>query len=236
LVQGTRLVGLELCPDEDGIPTHRNEAEGKTEYNEVTATVSVPAAPLVELTLLHESGHGETLRTTDDHPFYVISSETAAKGWTQAQHLCGGDVVSTIKGLALVEIVKFSSETATVYNLSVANAPNYFVGVEGVLAHNCEIDARKYARRAFEEHLGYPLGKGIQVHHRIPQKYREHFHGPDDIVDSIQNMAGVPESIHWDISAMWGTWARNNPNPTNQDIRRFADQVDSQFFSHYILP
>lgn len=62
----------------------------------------------------------------------------------------------------MVEAVRFSSDRATVYNLSVADTSNYYVGPNGVLAHNCSIRLGAIAGDIMSD--GAKRGKGIHFH------------------------------------------------------------------------
>ncbi len=101
--------------------------------------------PLLDVTLIHDSDRIETIRTTDDHPFYVVTPGSPPT-WTDARLLRGTDLLATMSGPATVESVRFSSDRATVYNLSVAGTSNYYIGHDGVLVHN----------RDFEFHHFFP--------------------------------------------------------------------------------
>jgi len=85
---------------------------------------------LIKLTL--ESG--ESIETTAEHPFYI-----QGKGWNAANTLKVGDALQLHNGTVLVvKTVDTSVRVERVYNLTVANTHNYFVGRDGVLVHNCE--------------------------------------------------------------------------------------------------
>ncbi len=161
-----------------------NEHTGAVEANEVVATVSVPAAAILEVTVGHENGVVETIGTTDDHPFYV--SQRAANeggqawmpGWVQASQLNGGDTLRTLNGSAIVLDVVFSSRRETVYNLQVANASTYFAGVGAVGVHNCDVtnkDIREFAK--------IWLLNGPKTHPKLGKKS----HGQEWFEDSLSN-------------------------------------------------
>jgi len=79
---------------------------------------------------------GELIRTTGEHPFYVLG-----KGWLEARLLQPGDLLCTRDGRTVaVEECYDTGEYETVYNCRVAEWHTYFVGDEGwafdVWAHN----------------------------------------------------------------------------------------------------
>lgn len=89
---------------------------------------------------------GEELRATDGHPFYTTSGDVR---WLQAKDLGVGDFLVNLNGDEL-PIVGLKSEVSAekVYNLTVANTHNYYVGQENLLAHNstCRIPHRAKPR------------------------------------------------------------------------------------------
>ena len=77
----------------------------------------------------------ETYRVTDEHPLWV-----QGKGWTEARHVTDEDVLGSLEGDALVRENRAVAEPVEVYNFSVANTPNYFVGEAGLWVHNAKCD------------------------------------------------------------------------------------------------
>ncbi len=86
---------------------------------------------LVDVTL----AGGGTVTATDAHPFWVDSDGE----WVDAADLQPGDVLLTPDGVTRVDAVEHRTETATVYNLTVADIHTYHVlaGDDPVLVHNC---------------------------------------------------------------------------------------------------
>lgn len=77
---------------------------------------------------------GIKITTTDEHPFFVISDDSA--DWVEAKNLKVGDVVRTLdgSGLVILSIEREEKET-TVYNLlSVSDHHNFYAN--GILVHN----------------------------------------------------------------------------------------------------
>ncbi len=78
---------------------------------------------------------GQTIRTTDEHPFYVLG-----RGWIPVKLLEVGNLLVTDEGtLVRVEGVEDSGKVETVYNFLVADYHTYFVSAteagESVWAH-----------------------------------------------------------------------------------------------------
>ncbi len=77
---------------------------------------------------------GESIETTAEHPFYI-----KGKGWNPANSLKVGQALQLHNGTTVVvKEVDTSVRVERVYNLTVANTHNYFVGGDGVLVHNAD--------------------------------------------------------------------------------------------------
>jgi len=77
---------------------------------------------------------GESIETTAGHPFYI-----QGKGWQAASTIKVGAALQLHNGtVVVVKTVDTSVRVERVYNLTVANTHNYFVGSDGVLVHNCK--------------------------------------------------------------------------------------------------
>jgi hypothetical protein len=88
----------------------------------------------------HLHAGGELIRTTGEHPFYVVG-----KGWTDACFLQAGDLLCSRDGRTVaVEEAYDTGEYERVYNCRVAEWHTYFVGDEGwafdVWTHNAACD------------------------------------------------------------------------------------------------
>ena len=88
-------------------------------------------------------GREQTVRVTDEHPFFV-----ASRGWTKAKDLSAGDQLLGVAGEASTVISNLGEahpEGVTVYNLEVEDDHTYFVRAEGsdgepVWVHNATYD------------------------------------------------------------------------------------------------
>jgi len=101
--------------------------------------------------ILHLHVGDEVIRTTPEHPFFVLD-----KGWTPAINLEIGDLLSSHDGqwVPVTDLLN-TGEFETTYNLRVAEYSTYFVGGDGwwfsVWAHNVYgdiADHRPYFRDA----------------------------------------------------------------------------------------
>jgi len=106
-----------------------DERTEQTSYQPVLGIVSKHQKyQLVKITL----DSGESLEATAGHPFYV-----PGKGWNAAGNLKVGEALRLQNGITVViKEVDTSVRTEIVYNFTVANYHNYFVGRDGVLVHN----------------------------------------------------------------------------------------------------
>jgi hypothetical protein len=87
---------------------------------------------------VHVDGRREVVKTTDEHPFRLVEDSGDTR-WVRADALAPGAAVQTFTGTARVESVSYPGGRTTVYNLSVAGSPNFFIGPDGVWVHNCRI-------------------------------------------------------------------------------------------------
>jgi hypothetical protein len=95
-------------------------------YQPVLVVHRNPPSPTLKVSF--EGGDGVTASTY--HRFW-----RAGKGWAMARELKPGDVLRTQAGLARVEGVT-EEKVQPVYNLDVAAAHSFFVGVQGALVHD----------------------------------------------------------------------------------------------------
>ena len=73
------------------------------------------------------------------------------------------------------------------------------------------------------------VGKGImEVHHRIPQKYRDNgLFGPG-AVDNLSNLQALPKGFHRKfVTPMWNKFAARFPNATQAQVAQFSRIVDT---------
>ena len=110
------------------------QADGRLSYERITDVfTSLREQTLVHLTL----DSGETITATEGHPFKT------AQGWRDAVLLKrGGKLLlkgsrdeGDLRAATLVD-VRIEKKNVQVFNLEVANAHTFFVGVDGALVHN----------------------------------------------------------------------------------------------------
>ncbi len=112
----------------------------------VTALIVHHKRPTVVLSF----SDGSSVTCTANHPFYVDG-----EGFTPAGQLAIGSQIVCRAGPDVRLVARRTGPDAVVYNLTVAGTHTYFVGSDGLWVHNtCGAD-------------------GYEIHHIIPQKYRD---------------------------------------------------------------
>ena len=110
----------------------RSEETGELALRPVAQLFVTPDQATVEIEIVSESGHLETIGATLEHPFWV-----PGEGWVPAGRLEPGDELWTWRDEWLrVRQVRGSPERETVYNLEVAEDHTYFVGEAEAWVHN----------------------------------------------------------------------------------------------------
>ena len=128
-----------------------NEAKGQNEYQPIQQ-VFVNQDPQITFLQVDQ----ELVTTTPEHPFYVkehsdtetrpkpVGHEDLNDHWVGAGHLKIGDKIQRADGgFGVVRYVNTVTQTRTMYNLEVKDAHTFFVGTQGWLVHNCDIDLNK---------------------------------------------------------------------------------------------
>ncbi|SCF30097.1 intein C-terminal splicing region/intein N-terminal splicing region/RHS repeat-associated core domain-containing protein [Micromonospora chokoriensis] len=233
---------------------------GRVEVETVTAAITGEGVKhLVKVTIDTDGDRGSDtaeVTATDGHPFWVPELDE----WVDATDLRSGQMLRTSAGtlVQITAIERWSTEWATVHNLTVANTHTYYViaGTTPVLVHNCGggVDHRGNPcscniaddnyRGRFNADLaknGQPrLPRDWDAHHAIPQYYRNHPEFDDFDFDSPANMRGVQGSragpgnnIHQQITNMWADFQRAAPNASRSSIEMFAGHIDNLFGQHY---
>ncbi len=117
-----------------------NEASGETEYKPV---IHVITSDELKETLSIELSNGKIIKATPEHLLYIEEKWVATEDVEVDQKLRSlGDKVK-------VTSVSVSSTAVKVYNLTVKNNHNYFVGEDEILAHNispCEKTTKAIAQ------------------------------------------------------------------------------------------
>jgi hypothetical protein len=93
---------------------------------------------IYELVVIAENGEEKLIKTTDDHPFYVVS-----QGWVNTIDLQPGYAIETGEdGWVTVKSVLTRDVYDVTYNLEVADYHTYYATELDLLVHNCNIAKR----------------------------------------------------------------------------------------------
>ncbi len=107
-----------------------SEATEEVDLYHVSATHTQHHETTLDVTI-----DGETLHTTDEHPFYVVRDDQ--EQWVQAKHLHIGDkVVSGLGEIGTIEDIIIIDQPQTMYNLTVSLVATYLVGDGQWVVHN----------------------------------------------------------------------------------------------------
>jgi len=95
---------------------------------------------------------GDSIETISEHPFYI-----KGKGWNPASSLKVGQALQLHDGTTVVvKEIDTSVQLGKVYNITVANTHNYYVGRDGVLVHNVSKNDRAALLLSFLMNLNLP--------------------------------------------------------------------------------
>jgi hypothetical protein len=112
----------------------RNRQTGKTELRPVTALTPPHRDRLLELRI---EGERTPLRPSTSHPFWAKRRAADPGHWIEAANLVAGELLETIDGRwVAIQSVAPVDKPETVYNFTVEEDHDYFVGDEGLLVHN----------------------------------------------------------------------------------------------------
>ena len=111
----------------------RNSVTGKLESEPVTALTPLHKDSLLEIRI---EGEHDPLRPSTRHPFWVKRGEAQA-AWIESGSMRVGDQLQTLQGnwRRVVAITPLPGQE-TVYNFTVDQNHDYFVGETGFLVHN----------------------------------------------------------------------------------------------------
>ena len=140
-----------------------------------------------------------TIKATSNHPFWVQGA-----GWTEAKNLKGWDSVASLKGDTLIKESIYIREDTRVYNFTVENSHNYFVGDGGLWVHNCPppkipgtLPHAKEAIDALPKSIGDNLfafvnNKGLVIVKRRDINSSQKYEYRNDKLDVATNNIDVP--------------------------------------------
>jgi len=123
---------------------------------------------------------GNVIQTTGEHPFNV------GKGWVIADDLKVGDAIFSDSGeeIVVAGLTKYS-EIVPVYNLTIEEVHNYFVGVDGVLGHNI------YLSQSEIELIKYVIKEDL-IMYRPYWIYFKIKLGDNSVKRSVSQLGGLP--------------------------------------------
>ncbi len=114
----------------------RNERTGATELRKVTAIAPQHFDKLMELRI---AGEKKALHPTPTHPFWARRKVGEAAHWIEAADLIQGMQLLSQNGRWLtIASVAALNKPAVVYNFTVEEDHDYFVGDQGLLVHNTD--------------------------------------------------------------------------------------------------
>jgi hypothetical protein len=173
---------------------------------------------------------GETLVTTEDHPFWNATD----RAWERADAVDRGDRIGTADGRTAKYRRLFGRPRwTTAYNLTVQGVHTYHVGRRALLVHNsntCGVGGQ---------------GAVTHLHHTVPREILKQL--PEDVANNplVRGRAGapnrwpVPRGHHVDIHRGAGGGAYNQRwkdelgqlgrDPTVDDVLRIRDQLTQEF-------
>ena len=120
----------------------RNSATGKLELEPVTELTPLHKDSLLEIRV---EGERSPLRPSTRHPFWVRRGDSADGAWVESGKMKVGDLLQTVDGnWRRVTAITPLPGQETVYNFTVANDHDYFVGETGFLVHNANCNCDKH--------------------------------------------------------------------------------------------
>ena len=128
-------VAIENIHEGDSVIS-RNAQTGKLEPEPVTALTPLHPSSLLEVRL---EGQQAPLRPSINHPFWVKRGDAQDGSWLRADKMQVGDFVQSLQGAwrRVVAITPLPG-VETVYNFTVDQNHDYFVGETGFLVHNAD--------------------------------------------------------------------------------------------------
>lgn len=128
----------------------------------------------------------EEFRVTDEHPLWL-----QGKGWTEAHKLVPGDIIASEQGDTMILANDVVRQPLRVYNFSVENTPNYFVGAGQVWAHNSKPCDIEILTKNFK--LLKPKEKGFRAEWEIAKELQKAGYRP---VGNTMKFDGDPQDAY----------------------------------------
>lgn len=133
-----------------------------------------------------------TLTLTDEHPLWV-----QGKGWTEAHEIAEDDVIAGELGDVLVQSNLAVDKPLRVYNFTVSTTHNYFVGGDGIWAHNAKC-VLPMPYKAPKSPSNYALGATDGG----PGKWMEIGRPPTSPYKFEKQVTGAPPSIEYEVNGV----------------------------------
>jgi len=181
-------VAIENIHEGDSVIS-RNAQTGQLEPEPVTALTPLHPSSLLEVRL---EGQQAPLRPSINHPFWVKRGNVQDGSWLRADKMQVGDFVQSVQGAwrRVVAITPLPG-VETVYNFTVDQNHDYFVGETGFLVHNQSCPCRILFSRDPSEILGSDtFGHGPWAGRTL-----------DEAVTEAQELGGLPEGL--ELNASW---------------------------------
>jgi len=168
----------------------RNETSYADRPQAVTVTFDRTAPSYREL-----STEGGSFRVTGEHPLWV-----QGKGWTIADQVVVDDVIAGQQSDVLVTANDEVKEPLRVYNFSVAYTANYFVGPNGIWAHNASCNIGLYTKawaKLTPKEKGFRAERDIYVelkskgYQPVGNSFKPEGKSPDDLYKEWDGQTGI---------------------------------------------
>jgi hypothetical protein len=179
----------------------RNINNHKDRYQKVTKTFGRTAPSYYLLTT-----EFETLKVTEEHPLWL-----QGKGWTKVSEITVNDVIASLDGDVLILDNKKVETPLQVYNFSVANTPNYFVGESKIWAHNAKVPCKFKATNNPNDYLDHALKR--QGLNRLPDRYKEKW---SDDKFNYEVRAHEANPVHGKTGTIYRVSRKTIPEPGKQ--------------------
>ena len=201
-----------------------NPETGKTELKAVVNTFVNETTHVTHITV-----NGETITSTQTHPYYV-----ADRGWILAGNLRAGDILVTLNGeYVVLEQVQHEILEAPVatYNFEVEGFHTYYVGENDIFVHNkCFRGRLKDLTKYTDE-----MAEGFDAHHVFPQKFADEFSKIGVKYDNAKFGSWVDEGIHRGFSHEynldWDTFLHSVDGklPTKSQTMKFGRMLAKKY-------
>lgn len=192
-----------------------NPETGKTELKAVVNTFVNETTQVTHITV-----NGETITSTQTHPYYV-----ADRGWILAGNLRAGDILVTLNGeYVVLEQVQHEILEAPVatYNFEVEGFHTYHVGKTNILVHNkCFRGRLQDLTQMTNEAID-----GMDAHHVFPQKFSTEFTEIGLDFNNEQFGSWVKDSIHRGFSYEYNVDWNSFLHPVNNKLPSYAETIE----------